>query len=310
MDLAAGSSGLFPKPLFQVPNQDLCGPVNTNTPLSYYLLSYPEECMRSQVKGMNSSILEWQAEEERKKPGCTFLKRVSVMSMGEYLRFKGYLLMLTLYDVGPRRKLWLDTEVGVLRYPDIGRFGLSSFRFEFLLRHFVIMDSTVADRKANAYFRVDAFVAHFNQHRAKTVIPSLDLEVDESMCAWRGKDGNFYSDGLPHVTKIIRKPKGVGTEFKSIADGKSRVLLGLETVKGCYEEDEDGNVCVIDDEQFSVGAGTGWLLRLTKPWHGTQRRVGGDSGFGSAEGAVALYSVGLYCSLNIKTGFPPAGISR
>ena len=34
--------------------------------------------------------------------------------------------------------------------------------------------------------------------------------MDESISAWRGKDGNYCSDGMPHVTKIKRKPKGVG----------------------------------------------------------------------------------------------------
>ena len=60
---------------------------------------------------------------------------------------------------------------------------------------------------------------------------------------------------------------------------------------------------------ISIGVGTGWLLRLTKPWHGTCRRIGGDSAFGSVEAAVALFSVGLYASLNVKTAtsmFPSA----
>jgi hypothetical protein len=41
------------------------------------------------------------------------------------------------------------------------------------------------------------------------------------MSAWRGKDGNFCSNGMPHVTKIARKPKGVGAELKDAADSET-----------------------------------------------------------------------------------------
>ena len=45
------------------------------------------------------------------------------------------------------------------------------------------------------------------------------------MSAWRGKYGNFCSDGLPHVSKIERKPKGVGTELKDAADSETKVII-------------------------------------------------------------------------------------
>ena len=40
------------------------------------------------------------------------------------------------------------------------------------------------------------------------------------MSAWRGKDGNVCSDGLPYVSKIEGKPKGIGTELKDAADSE------------------------------------------------------------------------------------------
>ncbi|KAJ0407213.1 hypothetical protein ATCC90586_004525 [Pythium insidiosum] len=50
--------------------------------------------------------------------------------------------------------------------------------------------------------------------------------------AWKGKEGKYSHDGLPHKTKIARKPEGKGTELKAIADGDSGILLGLELVEG------------------------------------------------------------------------------
>ena len=45
---------------------------------------------------------------------------------------------------------------------------------------------------------------------------------------WRCKDDNFCSDGLPHVSKIERKPKGVGTELKYAADSETKGITQLE----------------------------------------------------------------------------------
>ena len=70
---------------------------------------------------------------------------------------------------------------------------------------------------------------------AELFYPSWQICVDESMSAWRGKDGNFCSDGLPHVSKIDRKPKGVGTELKDAADAESKVIILIEIQEGKEE---------------------------------------------------------------------------
>ena len=53
----------------------------------------------------------------------------------------------------------------------------------------------------------------------------------EQLCisAWRGKDG---SDGMPHVTKIARKPKGVGAELKDAVCAMTQVIIALEIQEG------------------------------------------------------------------------------
>ena len=39
------------------------------------------------------------------------------------------------------------------------------------------------------------------------------LLVDESMSLWLGADGKHQSHGMPHVTKIMRKRRGIGGEL-------------------------------------------------------------------------------------------------
>ena len=52
------------------------------------------------------------------------------------------------------------------------------------------------------------------------------------MSSWRGKDGDFCSDGMPHVTRIERKSKGVGCELKDCANADSKAILQLEIQEG------------------------------------------------------------------------------
>ena len=52
------------------------------------------------------------------------------------------------------------------------------------------------------------------------------------MSSWRGKDGDFCSDGMPHVTRIDRKPKGAGCELKNSADADTKIILQHEIQEG------------------------------------------------------------------------------
>ena len=53
--------------------------------------------------------------------------------------------------------------------------------------------------------RVCRLIEGFNQVRVVKLYPGWHLCVVESMSSWRGKGGNFCSDGMPHVTGIERK---------------------------------------------------------------------------------------------------------
>ena len=52
------------------------------------------------------------------------------------------------------------------------------------------------------------------------------------MSTWITSEHDRTTDGIPHLTKIIRKPKGVGTEVKCIADGMTGITLQLEVCDG------------------------------------------------------------------------------
>ncbi len=47
------------------------------------------------------------------------------------------------------------------------------------------------------------------------------LTVDEIMSRWLGLESQHAAEGLPHATKIARKPEGIGAEMKAVADGET-----------------------------------------------------------------------------------------
>ena len=58
------------------------------------------------------------------------------------------------------------------------------------------------------------------------------MVIDECMSAWKGSEKYECIFALPHKTKIMRKPQGIGAELKSLADGESGILLHLEFMEG------------------------------------------------------------------------------
>ena len=72
----------------------------------------------------------------------------------------------------------------------------------------------------------------FNSNGKERVSVSANLVIDECMSAWKGSEKYECIFALPHKTKIMRKPQGIGAELKSLADGESGILLHLEFMEG------------------------------------------------------------------------------
>ena len=120
----------------------------------------------------------------------------------------------------------------------------------------------------------------FNERRLDKIHPSGSLVVDESFGSWVSQKPDDMPDALPHTQKIMRKPKGVGTEFKNLADGVTGVMMRLEIQE--RKADKDWS---------ALPAGTAWLLRLCEPYFAIHRII--DSAFTSTTAAVKLGKRGL-----------------
>jgi hypothetical protein len=80
----------------------------------------------------------------------------------------------------------------------------------------------------DTWLNIRGFVDAFNENREYTIIPGPYLTVDESMSMWLGRSEKYAVEGHPHIIKIMRKPRGIGTEFKNVCDGQSGIMLRLE----------------------------------------------------------------------------------
>lgn len=70
-------------------------------------------------------------------------------------------------------------------------------------------------------------ITAFNRTGEKNIHASGDMVIDGCMSAKRDFESFECIFVLPHKTKIIRKPEGVGAEIKSLCDGESGNLLHL-----------------------------------------------------------------------------------
>ena len=86
----------------------------------------------------------------------------------------------------------------------------------------------------DSWLSIRCAVDSFNTNCRGGISPCVTLCADKSMGSWRGLAANVDDAvvGLPHVTKIARKPEGVGTESRTLSCGETKILLQLEIQEG------------------------------------------------------------------------------
>ena len=178
-----------------------------------------------------------------------------------------------------------------------GRFGLVRDRFEGWRKYLKLWPADAAE--ADPYARVSYLIAAFNENRKEKVSPGTGVCIDESMGKWMP----FFKDtpeGIPNLTKLIRKPVGVGAEYKCMADAWTGIMLFLE-----YQEGKDRMQLKKWCDQYPKHVAL--VLRLTEMLHGKGHIVYGDSYFTSVQTVKALLEQGTYYLGMLKTasaGFP------
>jgi hypothetical protein len=163
----------------------------------------------------------------------------------------------------------------------------------------------------------------FNKQRVRRVSPGKWLLVDELMSMWLGLERAYHLRGMPHVTKIPRKPRSVGVEVRAVGcvqtgwphDPSPRVPLlryamfakhpaqALCFLGICLQlEICEGKDAMQKKAYGEHPSGAASVLRLVAPWKGSGRTVLGDSAFASVYACWALFTIHrLYFIGPVKT---------
>jgi hypothetical protein len=124
------------------------------------------------------------------------------------------------------KELWSIMSHGLREALDYERF-MKAHMFETIRRH--VRDCfSVSAPDAWALFRL--VIEGFNGNRARVMHHNYDKTFDESMSSYQPRKDKL--GGLPNISFIERKPKPMGTEFKTACDSETCVMTFMEIQEG------------------------------------------------------------------------------
>ena len=155
-------------------------------------------------------------------------------SEGEVMAFMGVLLARCLHPTMSVKDVFSSgSKGGLFPSSNFGRF-VSRDRFQWFWSNLTIEDSSASIPYDDPWYPIRRFVDKCNENRKLRCEPGGALVVDESMSEWTGKAGKDATSwgGLPHLSFIKRKPKPLGTEFKTTCCGATGVMIFMEIQEG------------------------------------------------------------------------------
>ena len=213
-------------------------------------------------------------------------QKISSVSQKEYWVFNGLLCYCALVKSGGVGGLYKQ-QSGIINTAK-GAEYMSHKRFKQLKQVWVSQFHDASQKETNAWWKVAKLVQGFNLNRSRTVASSRVKTLDESMSAFRpqkSKTGN-----LPNISFILRKPKNLGTELKTVATkGANGAMI--------HAEIQEGKTYMKDKKYFRpYGATAACVLRLAEATKNCGQRENtnitnlyyGDSWFAGLKTAVAV----------------------
>jgi hypothetical protein len=252
------------------------------------------------------------------------------VDIGEWYQFNGIRLAASLeHASGNMGHHWSDTPENGTTYR-ANNFGS---RFGMSLNRFQTIDASLVFSRPNTddpWAPIGDYVQLFNVRRRQCLQSCGHLTFDESGSKWRGKNGHFHIDGLPHVTKCPRKPEPFNLEFKNVCDGDTGIMMVLMCsrinrafffVQKRSKMRAHHLIFFIFSQALEIQAGaetmatkryasqyghaTAVVMRLSEEAGvlGTKRTVYGDSFFASVEICEVLATNGLYFKGIVKQSY-------
>ena len=126
-----------------------------------------------------------------------------------------------------------------------------------------------------------------NTNRQNFLLTGTIKILDESMSAWKPRVSE--KGDLPHLTKVDRKPRDIGTEFKTVACVLLGVMLYLEIQRGSKGM---GNMLYANEMQQTAACSKRLVHGSTQSWlDGRSELYLGDAWFGNLNTLRAIAAV-------------------
>ena len=213
--------------------------------------------------------------------------RFKPVSLHEYVRFWGMVIGARQYSE-KGKDLWNATSEGLREPPNFGKY-MHEYRFNTIRR---LIPEILAQSASDPWAKFRPMVEGFNANRRAVLHHDGDSTFDESMSAYQPQKDKL--GGLPNISFIKRKPKPLGTEFKTVCDCETGVMTCMEIQEGKTRMRQTQYA-----HQFGVQAGC--TLRLAESCNkGTC--LMGDSWFGSVKACAELAKRGFNFIGVIKMG--------
>jgi hypothetical protein len=187
-----------------------------------------------------------------KRTKQTKMKKVTE---SEYWIFNGILILCGLTKTGGVDGLYKKKNDGIIERVNVAE-HMSHKRFKQIKSLWITQFHSPAQKVNSEWWMVSKLVNGFNENRRNKVAASRVKTLDESMSSFRpqkSKTGN-----LPNISFILRKPKNLGTELKTVASkGANGPMV--------HAEIQEGKMGMKNKLHFNTyGATSSCVLRLAK----------------------------------------------
>jgi hypothetical protein len=156
--------------------------------------------------------------------------KAPTLTKGEFLVFKGLFIAASL-QVLKGHDCW-DLPLVERRFrahPNFGQY-MNRTRFDAIKKSCLVPWTDLSIAGEDPWYEIRPLINALNENRLREVIIGELLVADEVMSAYKPRTTS--TGDLDHVSFVERKPKSLGTEFKSIHEGRHGLTLFLEIQEG------------------------------------------------------------------------------
>jgi hypothetical protein len=268
-------------------------PDASKTPL--YLLVFQVGCMflpaTTFLQAMATKFTERGAAKYKEGAGDRSYARWNV-TVDDILQYIGvWMYFLAFHQPGDRSQYWRETKFGprhrLVEWLRLGGNGEKNEHWFDRMNECFELPTKPGTKPDDPFFKTRFFWECLRDSFFAAVTASWLIVLDESMVKWMGH-------GMPGLMVILRKPTPIGLELHTLCCALCGILIWFEIYEG-------KTAMALKEYNDEYPKSIALTLRMVEPFFGTGRVLVADSWFGSVACAAALYSMGIFCVMNVKT---------